>query len=188
MAIIPEKSEEQRLRDIREMAVVIDTWNDIFSDFDPSPLSIRTVSNDFVEELHKRYTETKTGTLVIKFYAPHNLESKESERMVQQRLKKHFNYLALVAKRELFRIRWRGILFIIVGVVALSFLTLATYFSLFSEIAIEIIAIILMPLGWFGIWEGFSKLVDTSPTPKRNFAFYNKLAKATYKFHYVEGE
>ena len=55
----------QRIEDLKEIAVVIDTWDDIFSDFDPRPLNERTVSGDFIEELRKRYRETPRGDLVI---------------------------------------------------------------------------------------------------------------------------
>ena len=52
---------EQRLRDLKEIGIVIDSWDDVFSDFDPRPLSERTVSGDFVDELKKRYKETRRG-------------------------------------------------------------------------------------------------------------------------------
>ena len=87
---------EQRIKDLKEIAVVIDSWDDIFSDFDPRPLNERTVSGDFIEELKKRYRETRLGDFVIKICAPVNLKNTESERMVTQRLKKHFKYLYLI--------------------------------------------------------------------------------------------
>jgi len=55
------KKFQQRVKDLKEIAIVIDTWDDVFSDFDPSPLNERTVSGDFVEELKKRYRETQRG-------------------------------------------------------------------------------------------------------------------------------
>ena len=43
-----------------------------------------------------------------------------------------------------------------------------------------------MPLGWFGIWEGLSKLVDTSPAFTQEEIFFEKLSKATFQFKYIE--
>jgi len=179
------KKIEQRVKDLKEIAVVIDTWDDIFSDFDPRPLNKRTVSGDFIEELKKRYRETRKGSFIISICAPEALRSPESERMVTQRLKKHFYFRFLQKKKNLIRRRIRGAIFVCIGVSSLSFLTLATYFKFLSSIAIDIIGIILMPLGWFGFWEGLSKLIDTSPAFIQEEKLFEKLSKATYQFKYI---
>jgi len=177
---------DQRLKDLKEIAVVIDTWDDVFSDFDPRPLSERTVSGDFVEELTKRYRETRRGDFNISMYAPISLKDEQSERMVRHRLKQHFQHRFLQKKKEIMRLRLRGALFVSIGIASLSFLTLATYYKFLSDITVEILAIVLMPLGWFGFWEGLSKLVDTSPAFLQDEKLFEKLGKATYKFTYVE--
>ena len=180
------KKAEQRASLLREIGVVIDTWDDIFSDFDPRPLGERTVSGDFVEELKKRYKENDAGDFVIIIHAPITLKNEESERIVTNRLKRHFRYKFLQKKKVLAYIRIRGLLFVLMGICSLSFLTLATYFKFLSELAIQIAGIFLMPLGWFGFWEGLSKLVDTSPVVIQDEKLFQKLSKAIYRFKYVE--
>ncbi|MBP7088378.1 MAG: hypothetical protein KBB01_03670 [Candidatus Omnitrophica bacterium] len=179
---------EQRWQDLKEIAIVIDSWDDIFSDFDPRPLSERTVSGDFVDELKKRYRETRRGDFIIKIYAPLALKNEESERKVTQRLKRDFRLQYLQKIKVLRRIRIRGMVFILIGVSSLSFLTLATYFKFLDSLILEICGIILMPLGWFGFWEGLSKLIDTSPVFLQESSFFEKLSKATYQFHYLNSE
>jgi len=177
---------EQRLRDLKEIAIVIDSWDDIFSDFDPRPLSERTLSGDFIDELKKRYRETRRGDFMVKIYAPVSLKNEESERKVIQRLKRDFRHQYLQKIKIVRRIRIRGVIFLLIGVSSLSFLTLATYFKFLSQLIIEILSIILMPLGWFGFWEGLSKLVDTSPVFIQESSLFEKLSKAIYQFHYIE--
>lgn len=177
---------EQRAQDLREIAVVIDTWDDIFSDFDPRPLSDRILSGDFVDELKKRYKESKGGNLAITIYAPVTLKNSESERMVTNRLRKNFRYKFLQKKKVIRLIRMRGIIFVIIGICSLGFLTLATYYKFLNELKLQIISIILMPLGWFGIWEGLSKLIDTSPVVIQDEKLFQKLSKAAYHFKYIE--
>jgi hypothetical protein len=181
------KRAEQRVQDLREIGVVVDTWDDIFSDFDPRALSERTVSGDFVDELKKRYKETPAGHFIITIYAPVSLKNEESERIIINRLRKHFRYKFLQKEKVITIIRIRGLIFFIVGICSLSFLTLATYFKFLSELKLQISGIILMPLGWFGIWEGLSKLIDTSPVVIRDAKLFEKLSKATYHFSYIEG-
>lgn len=180
------KEADQRIRDIKEVSIAIDNWDDIFSDFDPRPLTERALSEDFIFELKKRYRETKKGDYLVTIYAPVTLKDDKSEKGVSQRLKRHFRQRSLTRQRELNRIRLRGVLFVMIGIFFLGFLTLATYFRYFSDLTIEILGIIFMPLGWFGIWEGFSKIVDTSPIFIQEEMLFDKLSKATYRFVYIE--
>jgi len=177
---------EQRIKDIKEISLAIDTWDDIFSDFDPRDLHERALSGDFIAELKKRYRETRKGTFLVSIYAPVSLKDEKAEKTVIQRLKKHFKHRALQKQKELMRIRKRGIMFVILGIASLGLLTLLTYRQVLTEITIEMLGIILMPLGWFGIWEGFSKIVDTSPMLIQEETLFDRLSKASYKFTYIE--
>ena len=46
---------EQRIKDIKEISIAIDTWDDMFSDFDPRPFNMRALSEDVMAELKKRH-------------------------------------------------------------------------------------------------------------------------------------
>lgn len=178
---------KRRIKDIKEISIAIDTWDDIFSDFDPRPLSERALSEDFIAELKKRYRETRRGSFLVTIYAPISLKDEEQEKAVIQRLKRHFRHRSAQRQRELNRIRRRGVTFVVFGICSLGFLTLITYYQLFSELAIELLGIIFMPLGWFGIWEGFSKIVDTSAIFIQEEILFNKLSKASYQIKHIEG-
>ncbi|MBU1853943.1 MAG: hypothetical protein KJ957_07865 [Candidatus Omnitrophica bacterium] len=180
------KDAQQRIKDIKEISIAIDTWDDIFSDFDPRPLNDRTLSEDFISELKKRHRETRKGHFVVTVYVPLSMKDEKSEKIVVQRLKRHFKYTSMQNQKEINLNRLRGIFFVIGGICFLSFLTLVTFFELFSELTVEMLGIILMPLGWFGIWEGFSKIVDTSHAYVQEEMLFNKLSKATYGFKYIE--
>ena len=180
------KESEQRIKDIKEISMAIDDWNDIFSDFDPRPLGERALSEDFIAELKKRYRETRKGSFLVSIYAPVALKDEKSEKKVIQRLKKNFRHRSLRRQKELNRIRVRGSFFVITGICFLGFLTLATYFRFFGDLTVELLSIILMPLGWFGVWEGFSKIVDTSPIFIQEEILFDKLSKANYRFMYIE--
>jgi len=170
----------------KEISIVIDTWDDIFSDFDPRPLSERTLSEDFMVELRKRYRETRRGSFQISILAPISLRDDHAEEVVIQRLKRDFTHRYLRRHKEINRIKIRGLIFVIIGICSLSFLTLITYFKYFSELAVDLLAIVFMPLGWFGIWEGLSKIIDTSPIFVQEEGLFRKLANASYKFKYIE--
>ena len=180
------KDHAQHIKDIKEISVAIDRWEDIFSDFDPSPLDKRTLSEDFIYELKKRYRETKRGSFMITIYAPQTLKDDEKEKVVIKRLKQYFRFMSLQAKKQLARIRTRGFIFVAFGTFSLGLLILLTYYEVFSTLAVELIGIALMPLGWFGIWEGFSKIVDASPMLRQDEDLFIKLSKASYSFKHVK--
>jgi hypothetical protein len=169
---------------LKEISLILDVWDDIFSDFDPRPLDERELSEDFVNELKKRYRETPEGALLLSFYAPKSLKDNQSEQMVIRRLRKYFKDKSLQKKRAIHNLKTRGILFALIGILSLCSITLISYFTIFSPLVIQLLEILFVPLGWFGIWEGFSKLINTSPMLAHEKELYHKLSTAEYQFHY----
>ncbi len=176
---------EEHIRDIQDISIAIDSWDDIFSDFDPSPIEHRILSGDFVSELKKRYRETQRGNFIVTIYAPLSLKDDTSEKLVIRRLKQYFKFRHLSVQKDINNAIAKGGLFVVCGVVFLGFLTLATYYKLVDRLALELIGIILMPLGWFGIWEGFSRIIEPMPLSRQDLELFWKFSKAQYKFKYA---
>lgn len=170
--------------ELKEISIILDVWDDIFSDFDPRPLDQRALSEDFLIELKKRYRETPTGDLLISFYAPKALQDEKSEKMVIHRLKQYFKYRALLKKRDRLQMRALGAIFALAGICFLGSITLIAYFNIVQILYLRLLEIICVPLGWFGIWEGFSKIVNSSPKFSQDETLYRKLSTADYQFHY----
>jgi hypothetical protein len=176
---------KEHIRDIQEISIAIDSWDDIFSDFDPSPLEQRVLSEDFLFELKKRYRETQRGNYVITLYAPITFKDDNTERIVIKRLKQYFKFRFLSLAKELTHHRAKGGLFIVLGVGALGMMSMVTFYKLLNQLQIELLGIVLVPLGWFGIWEGFSRIIEPAPKLTQELELYSKLAKVTIKFKYA---
>lgn len=188
---MPEKPEkptdiEEHIKDIQEITIAIDSWDDVFSDFDPSPIDQRILSEDFLSELKKRYRENQRGNFIITIYAPPSMKDDLTEKLVTKRLKQYFKFQHLAVSKEVTTAIRKGFIFVVGGVFALSVQTLLTYFQLLERLAIELMGIILMPLGWFGIWEGFSRLIEPAPFLKQEKEIFAKLSRASIKFKYAE--
>ncbi len=182
---IPKKKEEEHIQDIQDVSVAIDTWDDIFSDFDPGPVEKRVLSEDFLTEIKKRLREPRRGQVTVTFLAPAVLKDEESERKVIRRLKQYFKFRSLSVLKEINDLRRRGFYFVLTGICSLATLTFLAYYKTVGELTMELIGIILMPLGWFGIWEGFSRIIEPSPYMKKDYGIFSRLAKANIKFNYV---
>ena len=107
-------------KDIKEISIAIDNWDDIFSDFDPRPLGERVLSEDFLAELKKRYRESRSGKFFIAICAPQSLKDEKAEKTVIQRLKRDFKQKYLQSQKEISSLRLRGTIFILLGILFLN--------------------------------------------------------------------
>ena len=80
----PECSPEskKRILELSEISVALDSYDDIFSDFDPRDYSKRGLSEDFINEVKKASRAKPTGGLELKILIPENLRNKSHEHVI----------------------------------------------------------------------------------------------------------
>lgn len=187
MSII--KPNKIQIKDFQEITVAIDTLDDIFSDFDPRPLAQRALSEDFLQEIKKFYRESPSGRPTIVFLGPIALREQLNKNFLEKAITNHlhqeFKRRAMENMKIIMKIRGTGFFYIISGTSLLLVLTFLGYFQILNKLSLEVIGVLFMPLGWFGVWEGFSKMVDTPLKVKDDAVMYEKLAKAQYCFKFL---
>ncbi len=174
----PGESEQQGLRDI---SIVLDNYDDIFSDFDPRPYSQRELSEDFIKELSRRYLEDSKGKFEVRFLIPAYERDPKGEAVIKKRLREHFLREERTVAEEIRIVRGRGLAFIAVGITLL----LAEAFIAISykdSVVVAVIGILFLPAGWFGVWTGIEKLLDTGPRILQQKAAHEKFSKCNYIF------
>lgn len=182
-----EKSKETKKHVIRHgqsdiVNMWLDRYEDIFSDFDPSPYSHRIVSDDFISEA-KRICSDKTGHIKeLNLYLPEDLRNEHEEELIKKRLHDLFKirfdkYVTLFNN-----VRNKGIMFAILGVIILTITTYLLSLKTFSGV-IQFIFIITEPAGWFLIWMGLDDMFFTNKLKKPDMEFYKKLSYAAIHFH-----
>jgi len=176
---------KQRLDDINAISIAIDTYDDIFSDFDPRDISQRDLSEDFIIELTRRHRQDIKGKYDVVLVAPKSIEDPAAEKKIISRLNRYFHQRYRRYAKSISELRLRGLIYIAIGMAALITLSLLTYYKRLETLMLEVIGIIFMPLGWFGIWEGFSKIVDIPFRLGSDTQVYSKLSRAAYKFEYI---
>jgi hypothetical protein len=179
---------KQRLADINTISIALDNYDDIFSDFDPRAISERDLSEDLIVELQRRHRENPRGKYEVVFHAPVSVVDKGVEKKVIQRIKRNFSLKFLQQIKLVNRLRLRGSIFLLSGTTSLAILTLITYSQRLDPLLVDLLGIVLMPLGWFGIWEGFSKIIDAPLPLQREAEVFKKFSKASYKFEYLGEE
>lgn len=176
---------KQRLDDINAISIAIDTYDDIFSDFDPREIDHRELSEDFIIELLRRHRTDPRGKYDVVLVAPKIISDQNTEKKITSRLTHFFHAKFTQDIKIINQIRLRGLIFIVIGMALLMSLVFVTYYRALDRLMIELAGIVFMPLGWFGVWEGFGQIVDRPLKLQREAEVFKKLSKAVYKFEYI---
>jgi hypothetical protein len=169
--------EQKKVSDIlQSVHIALDNYDDIFSDFDPSPYETRILSDDFLNELHRHYVETPKGAYAITFTLPHAFRSEKKETLIKKRIKDYFKGRLKDLDKSMAD-RWkRGVTRAFIGVViSLSVLLIPVEWHTFA-------AALISPLLWYLMWTGFESIFDVSRKMRKKRAFVEKILKAEYMF------
>ncbi|MCX6768731.1 MAG: hypothetical protein NTY83_02730 [Candidatus Micrarchaeota archaeon] len=159
----------------------LDSYDDIFSDFDPSPYSERLLSEDFIIEAKRRYAETKKGGLELRFSLPGKLRSQKTEALIKRRLKQYFQMKVKDSEDEIGRSRARGAMYFGAGFVVLLTVAFVPGVEALEGVA-HFIEILLVPIGWFGMFDGVELLIESPRKFEKEINFNRKLSEASYTF------
>jgi hypothetical protein len=157
----------------------LDSYDDIFSDFDPSPYSQRLLSEDFLSEAKRRYAETKKGKLELRFSLPAKMRDQKTEALIKRRLKQYFQMKAKEGEGEVRKSRVRGAVYFVLGfLVLLSVAIVPPFVGDYGRF----LEILLVPVGWFGMFDGVELMVESPRSFEKEINFSRRLADASYEF------
>lgn len=160
------------------ITIWLDTYDDIFSDFDPREYKHRALSDDFLGELRKivREDEDKENEREFHLLIPSAIRNKETENVISDRLHTYFKKALQRLNDEIRTIRTRGIIYMLTGFI---FLLIAGYISFThpTAIGLHFLMITLEPAGWFFVWIGFDNLANTLLRKRPDMVFLARMTK-----------
>jgi len=167
-----------------EIRIWIDTYEDIFSDFDPRHYSERNISDDFLEELKKVAREHNYKVNILRLLVPEKIRQPENEMIIMKRLHDYFmdNYNRYRLRRRSYRKKSAAYL-----AIGMLLILAAGYFS-FLKIKYPIMHIpfvILEPGGWFLTWTGFEHIIRSTEKAMPELIFYTKLSRSKIAFENI---
>jgi hypothetical protein len=174
------EKEKEKLLKMSEISLWLDTYNDIFSSFDPRPYSGRALSDDFLIEAKKASREKVSGQIELKLLAPKKLRSVEQEATIKKRLQEHFKKHYNLLKEEARNIKITGGIMTFVGV--LLMFAAGWLASINTKIVYNFLLVLLEPAGWFMAWFGLERIFYISALKKADLEFYEKMSKVTISF------
>lgn len=165
----------------KEITLWIDSYNDIFSDFDPRPFSERAISDDFITQVKRVSRESNGKISVLKLLIPEGTQKDESEKVIRRRLQSYFQNTSFQLKDEQMGLIKKGIMFSFFGI---AFMIAATYISFLqlSEFAFKLLLALFEPGGWFLLWTGLDLLIVNSWSKKNEKSFYTRFENSHIEF------
>lgn len=175
-----EKENKQALRE-GNISLILDTYDDIFSDFDPRPYSNRALSDDFLIEC-KRAARDKAENqgIELRLLIPKTKRNKNEETKIKKRLKDHFTKHAHQKQREVKTERRNGAIWFLIGTALIISATLLYTRGGFMS---NLLVIMLEPAGWFTVWTGLEKIFINFKEKHPDFEFYQKMSKVEITFN-----
>ena len=169
--------EPKPLTDVLQISqIALDSYDDIFSDFDPSPYDKRTISEDLIREMKRRYYETPHGNFIVHFTLPKHLRSEKIEALTKHRIKEHFRERNKTMHGEIFEVRKNGYVRLLIGLV------LGALNVISEGLKNPTILNSFLVLSWYLMWSGFEKIFETHGRYRNDLIFLEKFAKAEYVF------
>ena len=161
---------------LQSVSIAIDSYDDIFSDFDPSPYATRLMSEDFLRELRRHYVENRHGDFVITFTLPKSLRSEKTENLIRKRIKDSFSSSLSKLKKENDKERKEGLFRIVGGAVIAALVFTVPQFET------QLPLMILSTLSWYFLWSGYEKFFELPSKMKKREHFFGKFISAKYNF------
>lgn len=163
------------------VSMILDGYDDIFSDFDPRPYQERAISDDFLHEAQKVVHEKKYGVYELQFLLPKWRHRAELDKVVRERLRRHFREMEGELKKERSKTAKKGLLLTLTG---FAFMFIASYASLMvaQNYLYSLALVFLEPGGWFMVWYGLDIVFYISREKDPDIKFYSRLSRAAMRF------
>lgn len=164
-----------------EISLQLDTYDDIFSDFDPRPFSQRALSDDFLLEAKKAVRDREGEHIHLQFLMPRDLRNPPEEALIKRRLKDHFHRHYLKELEGMRRLKREGWMMALGG---MCMILIATWIATFAEdtFLLHLLIILLEPGGWFTAWTGLDQLYYTARERQPTLDFYERMHQAEIVF------
>ncbi|MBN2251110.1 MAG: hypothetical protein JW724_03435 [Candidatus Altiarchaeota archaeon] len=174
-------AEKEELLRMSRISLILDSYDDIFSDFDPRPYSQRLLSDDFLSEARKEVKEKKTGEIELDFLIPSDKRSEEDERVIKKRLHEYFRKHYKSLQEEMSRIRRNSLIAIVLG---MCLMVAATYVSTYGagDFTYNLLLVLLEPGGWFITWYALDQLFYNARQKKADLEFHKKMSRCEINF------
>lgn len=172
---------EKRLSRNSQVGLSIDTYDDLFSDFDPRSYKERQLSEDFLAELRRFFFDKNPDSLDVVFLIPARMRKAATEAIIKRRLHIYFQKKNREAAASVRHARSRNLLKTAISVVLMVCTGyLATKAG--QVLWMNIVKVIVEPASWFLFWTSLEQLLGTRRNLARELHYFHRLSECKIVF------
>jgi hypothetical protein len=166
---------------MKDIKLWLDSYEDIYSDFDSRHYLKRRISEDFLDELRNelKFSEPLNGNIIL--LLPQNKRNEASEKVITKGLTEYFQKQYNFHKNKCRYKLNKGILLFVIGFIIMLLNSWFT-FNYKESFTIIFFRILLEPAGWFLLWAAFDFVFYDFATIKTVRNFYHQLSNAGINF------
>lgn len=175
------------LKTFAEINILLNKYDDIFSDFDLNPYADRTLSDDFISQAKKMAKHKKANKIILHFFVPLNKRNEADEEIIINRLGTYFSAIHNQLTIDIKKTTIKGLLLSLLGI---SLMLAASYLSFIKTQVYyaHLLLVFFEPAGWFLLWAGLDNLVYDSKNDKKELSFYTKMISAKIEFSTLKND
>ncbi|MEK6830011.1 MAG: hypothetical protein AABY15_07890 [Nanoarchaeota archaeon] len=168
--------------EVSEVRVAIDTYDDIFSDFDPRPDSVRGFSQDFLVEAERAVMSKNSERINFVIMIEKEKRNLGEETTINNRLKKYFSKYYEIMKKKKKKVIKKGIFFTVAGIILMFAATFLLFKFRQESILTSFFVILLEPGGWFLFWKGLELVLFEAKDATPDLKFYERMVNSSIRF------
>lgn len=158
-----------------ELSLWLDSYNDIYSDFDARTLLKRRISEDFIHELELAYHRREENTNSLALQVPASLRIETDEKLITERVSNYFNREYENSARILKSNSSKNLVFLGVSIIIMVINVILTLRPSESG-RLNAWRILLEPAGWFFFWNSLEYFFYDRSIDSTRTKFWNTVA------------
>ncbi|WP_067141631.1 hypothetical protein [Oceanivirga salmonicida] len=168
-----------------KILVAVNKYEDIYSDWDPSPFRRRDIEGDFIEYIWDSAIDIPLNeNIKIIFLIKGYLRNDKKEMQLLKAVNNYFKYLLHKSERQYFEEKKKSFKYFIIGIV----LALIAYSGVFKEVAlwVKIFEEGIIIGSWVFFWEAFYNIFMESAKLREDQKIIKRFLKTEYIFESME--
>lgn len=164
-----------------EILVALNKYEDIYSDWDPTPFRRRDIESDFIDFIWDSAFDIPLYEKIrIVLLIKTDLRNTQKEEQVLKALGNYFKYMLAKAEREYFTEQKKSLCYLVIGIL----LAFIVYNDLFGKVEIwtKVFAEGVMIGTWVFFWEAFYNFFIECQTVRKEIKMIKRFIKARYAF------
>ncbi len=164
-----------------KISLWLDSYDDIYSDFDSRQYGKRRVSDDFLNEMRLALRDRETRVRDLVLVVPPGVRDETTEQVIETSLTERFSEQYRLNQARCGRKLRQGILLGLFGIIIMTVNSIIGFQGI-NSLPLTALRVVLEPGGWFLVWASLDFLYYDWKELKREREFFRRLTEMTIIF------